>query len=158
MDRLKWLNRERIPKYTIATGLSTTQLTFVPHSTTEDPVVHNTLMQKTNNRVQQGFNVLSSITAAIPVAGTPLKVSIDALLIVLNGLNTRDGNREITAYLIRRLYHLETAISSVPPVTPLAQYHRDDLARKLDVVSGRLKGAPPNWTDGVESAQARGSS
>ena len=94
-----------------------------------------------------GLNVLSPIAGGIPVAGTPLKASIDALLDMLNGINVSQRileyppcviyhsgrqearNSENAAHLTRRLYRLEAAISAVPPATPSAQYQRDELAR-----------------------------
>ena len=44
-------------------------------------------MQKSNNVIRESLNVLSPIAGGIPVAGTPLKASIDALLVVLNSIN-----------------------------------------------------------------------
>ena len=44
-------------------------------------------MHRANNVIREGLNVLSPIAEGIPVAGTPVKASIDALLVVLNGIN-----------------------------------------------------------------------
>jgi len=101
--RLKRSNGNRIPKYSIAAGLSTV-LTIVPISMSRVPVTVNkqsdprgllltltlqddSVMHRTNNVIREGLNVLSPIAGGIPVAGTPLKASIDALLVVLNGIN-----------------------------------------------------------------------
>jgi hypothetical protein len=58
---------------------------------------------------------------------------------VLDGIHQKDQNKENAAHLIQRLYHLEVTISEVPPATGSAQRQRDELAAKLDAVSGRLK-------------------
>ena len=44
-------------------------------------------MHRANVVARQGLNLLSPIAGGIPVAGTPLKASIDALLVVLNDIN-----------------------------------------------------------------------
>jgi len=101
--RLKRSNGDRIPKYSIAAGLSTV-LTIVPISMSRAPVTVNkqsdlcshlltltlqgdSIMHRANNVIREGLNVLSPIAGGIPVAGSPLKASIDALLVVLNGIN-----------------------------------------------------------------------
>ena len=42
-------------------------------------------MHRASVVVRQGLGLLSPIAGGIPVAGTPLKASIDGLLVVLNG-------------------------------------------------------------------------
>ena len=44
-------------------------------------------MRRANVVVREGLGLLSPIAGGIPVAGTPLKASIDALLVVLNSIN-----------------------------------------------------------------------
>jgi hypothetical protein len=56
-----------------------------PPSTSTSP--SDSFLLRANNAARQGLNVLSPIAGVIPVAGTPLKASIDALLVVLNGIN-----------------------------------------------------------------------
>jgi len=100
---LKRSNGDRTPKHSVAAGLSTV-LTIVPGSMSRAPVTVNkqsdlpshvltltlqddSVMRRANNVIREGLNVLSPIAGGIPVAGTPLKASIDALLIVLNSIN-----------------------------------------------------------------------
>lgn len=100
---LKRSNRDHNPKYSIAVALSTIP-TFMPASMARDLVTVNkqsdlpghlltltlqddSVMHGANNVVRQGLNLLSPIAGGIPVAGTPLKASIDALLVVLTGIN-----------------------------------------------------------------------
>jgi hypothetical protein len=101
-------NGDLTPKYSIAAGLSTASLsaalTVVPGSVSRAPVTVNkqsdlpghlltltfqgdSFMRRANNVIREGLNVLSPIAGGIPVAGTPLKASIDALLVVLNTIN-----------------------------------------------------------------------
>jgi len=100
---LKRSNGDRTPKHSIAAGLSTV-LTIVPASMSEAPVIVNnqsdlpshfltptlqedSVMHRATNVIREGLNVISPIAGGIPVAGTPLKASIDALLVVLNSIN-----------------------------------------------------------------------
>jgi len=100
---LKRSNGDRTPKHSIAAGLSTV-LAIVPASMSRAPVTvkkqsafpghlltltiqDDSVMDRANNVIREGLNVLSPIAGGIPVAGTPLKASIDALLVVLNSIN-----------------------------------------------------------------------
>jgi len=85
------------------------------------------------------LNLASPIAGGVPIAGTPLKASIDALLVVLNGINKRAKNKENAVRLKERLSRLDAAIVAIPPANHFAQYQRRELARKLDAVSERLK-------------------
>ena len=49
--------------------------------------------------VRQGLGLLSPIAGGIPVAGTPLKASIDGLLVVLNAINVSHRVLENALYL-----------------------------------------------------------
>lgn len=49
--------------------------------------------------MRQGLNFLSPIAGGIPVAGAPLKASIDGLLVVLNGINVSHRVPENALYL-----------------------------------------------------------
>ena len=92
----------RTPKHSISTGLSTVpasastsqapatvnkQSDIPDHDPSADLDQEDSFMQKSNNVIREGLNVLSPIAGGIPVAGTPLKASIDALLVVLNSIN-----------------------------------------------------------------------
>jgi hypothetical protein len=105
---LKWSNGDRTPKHSSAAGLST-----VPASMNRAPVTVNkqlglpghlptstiqdaSVMHRATNVIREGLNVLSPIAGGIPVAGTPLKASIDALLVVLNSINV---SQRILKYL-----------------------------------------------------------
>ena len=163
---LKRSNGDRTPKHSIATGLSTV-LSILPASMSPAPVTMNkqpdvpghlptstfqdkSVMDRATNVIREGLNVLSPIAEVIPMAGTPLKASIDALLVVLNSINvsqripgylprvidhhvwqTRDQNKENAAHLTRRLYRLKAAISAVPPASAKAQM--DELARYVSL-------------------------
>jgi len=100
---LKRSNGDRTPKHSIAAGLSTV-LTILPASMSRAPVTvkkqsdfpghlltltiqDDSVMHRASNVLREGLNVLSPIAGGIPVAGTPLKASIDALLVVLNSIN-----------------------------------------------------------------------
>jgi len=89
-------------KYSIAAGLSTV-LTIVPGMSWAPVTVNkqsdlpshlltftlqdDSVMHRANNIIQEGLSILSPIAGGIPMAGTPLKASIDALLVVLNSIN-----------------------------------------------------------------------
>lgn len=44
-------------------------------------------MHRANNFIRPALTFISPVAGAIPVAGTPLKGSIEALLVVLNGIH-----------------------------------------------------------------------
>jgi hypothetical protein len=100
---LKRSNGDGTPKHSIAAGLSTV-LTIVSAPMGRAPVTVNkqsdlpghlltstlqndSVVQRATNVIREGLNFLSPIAGGIPVAGTPLKASIDALLVVLNSIN-----------------------------------------------------------------------
>ncbi|KAF9067288.1 hypothetical protein BDP27DRAFT_1328989 [Rhodocollybia butyracea] len=136
----KKANRDCIPKYSIVASISTTISAVVPGLTTQDPGTHNPIIARSNNLnvVHQGLALLAPITAAIPIAGTPLKASIDTLLITLDRIETRGKNREDAARLTQRLRRLDDAISSALPASPSILQRRNELAGRLDKILGRL--------------------
>ncbi|PPQ92950.1 hypothetical protein CVT25_000114 [Psilocybe cyanescens] len=80
------------------------------------------------------------MAGAIPVAGTPLKASIDALLVVLNGLSIKRKNKQRVDNVIQRLYCLEADISAMPAVSAVVQHRNEELVRKLNAITEQVKG------------------
>ncbi|PPQ88857.1 hypothetical protein CVT25_009583 [Psilocybe cyanescens] len=129
-----------IQKYSIAAGIYATLRRFGPLPPTREHVQLNSATQKFIDYARQFFNLSSPMAGAIPVAGTPLKASIDALLVVLNGLNIKNKNRRTVDYVIQRLYCLEANISATPAVSAAVQDRNEELVRKLNMISDQLKG------------------
>jgi hypothetical protein len=94
--------RDRIPNYSIAAGISRIPRLLI--SATGATVAMNQQLNhpgppsistpqsdfflfRANNAARQGLNIISPIVGVLPVVGTPLKASVDALLVVLNGVN-----------------------------------------------------------------------
>ena len=114
---LKRSNDDRTPprQYSIAAGLSTV-LTMVSASTSRAVTVNkqsdllghvliltlqdDCVVHRANNFIREGLNMISPIAGGIPVAGTPLKASIDALLVVLNTINVSQRIPEYPPCLI----------------------------------------------------------
>ena len=95
---LKRSDGDRTPKHSIAAGLSTV-LTILPASMSQAPATVNldkSVMDRATNVIREGLNVLSPIAEVIPMAGAPLKASIDTLLVVLNSINV---SQRIPEYL-----------------------------------------------------------
>jgi hypothetical protein len=57
----------------------------VPPSTST--LQNECFLLKANNAARHGLNIISPIAGVLSVVGTPLKASVDALLVVLNGIN-----------------------------------------------------------------------
>ncbi|KAF9072653.1 hypothetical protein BDP27DRAFT_1360961 [Rhodocollybia butyracea] len=157
MGLWKKSNRDSIPKYSIVASIATTIKTVAPGSMIQGPLTvneqsilpdplltltsqHNAVTDRSNlNVVHQGLTFIGPITAAVPIAGTPLKASIDTLLVMLDSIKTRSKNREDAVRLTQRLRRLDGAISSASPGTPSILQRRNELARKLDRILDRLK-------------------
>ncbi|PPQ81192.1 hypothetical protein CVT25_015206 [Psilocybe cyanescens] len=129
-----------IQKYSIAAGTYATLQRFGPSPPTREAVPLNSAMQKFIDYARQFLNLGSPMAGAIPVAGTPLKASIDVLLVVLNGVNIKSKNRLTADYMIQRLYRLEAKISAMPAASGHVQHQNDELIRKLNEISYQLKG------------------
>ncbi|PPQ93581.1 hypothetical protein CVT25_001202 [Psilocybe cyanescens] len=129
-----------IQKYSIAVGIYAPLKRFGPPPPTREPVQLNSATQKFIDYARQFFNLSSPMAGAIPVAGTPLKASIDTLLVVLNGINIKSENRRTINYVIQRLYCLEANISAMPAVSATVQDRNEELVRKLNTVSDQVKG------------------
>ncbi|PPQ91805.1 hypothetical protein CVT25_000416 [Psilocybe cyanescens] len=148
-----------IQKYSIPAGIYATLRRFGPPPPTREPVQLNSATQKFVDYARQFLNLSSPMAGAIPVAGTPLKASIDALLVVINGLNIKRKNRRTADYVIQRLYCLEANISAMPAASAVVQHRNEELVRyaspfrdhryelnvertfrKLNEISDQLKG------------------
>ncbi|KAF9072650.1 hypothetical protein BDP27DRAFT_1360959 [Rhodocollybia butyracea] len=104
-----------------------------PGLTGQDPVTHNSTTKKSRkflSAVEPGLGLAAQIAPAIPVAGTPLKASIEGLLVVLRSIKTRNKNKEDVDHLVQRLQSLDSAISEeLPPTAPISILkQRDELA------------------------------
>jgi hypothetical protein len=95
--------RDRIPNHSIAAGISRIGMLMLTSATgatvtmnqqsnhpgppSTSTAQNDCFLSRTNDAARQGLNILSPIAGGFPVVGTPLKASVDALLVVLNGIS-----------------------------------------------------------------------